>query len=51
MKSTLKNLLEMLKELIPETNQNQQGYNNMRLIPIPVRPREQESPNPYNTNR
>lgn len=51
MKSTLKNLLEMLKELIPETNQAQQGYNNMRLIPIPVKPREQKSPNPFNTVR
>ncbi len=51
MKSTLKNLLEMLKELIPETNQDQQEYNNMRLIPVPVRPREQKRPSPFNTVR
>jgi hypothetical protein len=50
MKSKFKNLLEILKELIPETNQNGRGHNNMRLIPVPVRPRE-ERPNPYNTTR
>lgn len=50
MKSKIKSLLEMLKELIPETNQDRQTYNNMRLIPVPVKPRQQR-PNPYNTNR
>jgi hypothetical protein len=50
MKTRIKNLLEMLRELIPETNQERQGYNNMRLIPIPVKPRQQK-PSQYNTNR
>ena len=48
MKSKIKNLLELLRELIPENNQER--YNDMRLIPVPVRPR-QERPNPYNPNR
>jgi hypothetical protein len=51
MKSRIKALLEMLKELIPETNQESQGYNKMRLIPVPVKPREQKRPNPFNTIR
>lgn len=50
MKSRIKNLLEMLKELIPEANPDRQRYNNMRLIPIPVK-NDQKRPNPYNPNR
>lgn len=50
MKSKIESLLEILKELIPETSQNRRRYSNMRLIPVPVKPR-QKRPNPYNTNR
>ena len=34
---TIQNLLETLKELISEAAQNPSGYNNMRLIPLPVK--------------
>lgn len=51
MKTKIKNLLEVLKELIPETGSGQQAYNNMRLIPVPVKVRDQRKPNPYNPNR
>ncbi len=52
MKSRIKELLDMLKELLPETNQDRQAYNNMRLIPVPAKSNQgQNMPNPYNTNR
>ncbi len=44
----IKNLLETLKELISEAAQNQSGYNNMRLIPLPVRNQEKKFPNQNN---
>jgi hypothetical protein len=52
MKATIKNLLELLKELIPEKNPERQTYNNLRLIPIPSKSnQERRMPNPYNSNR
>ncbi|MFI5124348.1 MAG: hypothetical protein ACHQDF_03420 [Chitinophagales bacterium] len=49
MKERIKELMDMLKELVPETNRD--SYNNMRLIPVPVKSQDQKRPNPYNTNR
>jgi hypothetical protein len=52
MKSSIKALLDLLKELIPETNSNRQAYNNMRLIPVPAKSgQDRKIPNPNNTNR
>ncbi len=34
---SIQNLLETLKELISEATQNRSGYENMRLIPLPVK--------------
>jgi hypothetical protein len=51
MKSKIKNLLDLLRDLIPETDADRRTYNNMRLIPVPVRPREQQRPGSYNGNR
>jgi len=44
---TLQNLLETLKELISEATQNRSGYNDVQLIPLPVRNQERNFPNPY----
>jgi len=44
----IQNLLETLKELISEAAQNQSGYENMRLIPLPVRTQERKLPNNHN---
>jgi hypothetical protein len=41
-------LLETLKELISEAAQNQSGYNDMRLIPLPVKTQERRLPNNNN---
>jgi hypothetical protein len=43
---TIQNLLETLKELISEATQNRSGYENMRLIPLPVKNQERKFPNP-----
>ncbi|MDP4130051.1 MAG: hypothetical protein Q8918_04030 [Bacteroidota bacterium] len=51
MKERIKELMDMLKELVPETNRDRNSYNNMRLIPIPVKSQDQKRPNPYNTKR
>ena len=45
---TIQNLLETLKELISEAAQNQSGYNNMRLIPLPVKNQVKSFPNQNN---
>jgi hypothetical protein len=45
---SIQNLLEILKELISESAQNQSGYNNMRLIPLPVKTQERKLPNQNN---
>ena len=42
---TIQNLLETLKELISEAAQNRSDYNNMRLIPLPVKNQERKFPN------
>ena len=42
---TLQNLLETLKDLISEATQNRSDYNNMRLIPVPVKNQERKFPN------
>lgn len=47
---TLQNLLETLKDLISEATQNRTDYNNMRLIPLPVKNQERKFPN-QNTNQ
>ena len=39
---SIKNLIETLKELISEASQNRSGYNNMRLIPLPVKTQRKE---------
>ena len=51
MKARIKELMDMLKELVPEINPDRPSYNNMRLIPVPVRNQDQKRPNPYNTHR
>lgn len=45
---TIQNLLETLKELISEAAQKQSGYNNMRLIPLPVKNQDKNFPNQNN---
>ncbi len=40
--------LDTLKELISEATQNRSGYENMRLIPIPVKTQERKLPNNNN---
>jgi hypothetical protein len=45
---TILNLLETLKELISEASQNRPDYNNMRLIPLPVKNQESKFPNQNN---
>jgi hypothetical protein len=37
-------LLETLKDLIAEATQNRSEYENMRLIPIPVKSQERKFP-------
>ena len=37
-------LLDTLKELISEATQNRSGYENMRLIPIPVKTQDRKLP-------
>ncbi len=41
-------LLDTLKELVAEVTQNRSGYENMRLIPIPVKAQERKLPNNNN---
>jgi hypothetical protein len=41
-------LLETLKELISEAAQNRSGYENLRLIPLPVKTQERKLPNNNN---
>ena len=45
---TIQNLIETLKELISEASQNRSGYNNLRLIPLPVKTQERKLPNNNN---
>ncbi len=45
---SIQTLLEPLKELISEAAQNRSGYNNMRLIPLPVKTQERKLPNQNN---
>jgi len=44
----IQTLLETLKELISEATQNRSGYENMRLIPVPVKSQERKLPNNNN---
>ena len=46
---SIKNLIETLKELISDATQNRSGYDNMRLIPLPVKTQQRNLPN-TNTN-
>jgi hypothetical protein len=48
---SIKTLIETLKELISEASQNRSGYNNMRLIPLPVKTQQRKLPNATNQNR
>jgi hypothetical protein len=41
-------LLDTLKELISEAAQNRSGYENLRLIPVPVKTQERKLPNNNN---
>jgi hypothetical protein len=45
---SIQTLLETLKELISEATQNRSGYENMRLIPLPVKTQERKMPNNNN---
>jgi hypothetical protein len=45
---SIQTLLETLKELISEATQNRSGYENMRLIPLPVKTQERKIPNNNN---
>jgi hypothetical protein len=42
-------LLDSLKELISEVTQNRSAYENMRLIPIPVKTQERKLQNNNNS--
>jgi hypothetical protein len=42
---SIQTLIETLKELISEAAQNRSGYNNLRLIPLPVKTQERKLPN------
>ncbi|HEY2650043.1 MAG TPA: hypothetical protein VGI38_12665 [Puia sp.] len=48
---SIKNLIETLKELISEASQNRSGYENMRLIPVPVKTQQRRLPNANNNNQ
>jgi len=48
---SIKTLIETLKELISEATQNRSGYNNMRLIPLPVKTQQRKMPIANNNNR
>ncbi|HEY4935307.1 MAG TPA: hypothetical protein VII44_01930 [Puia sp.] len=45
---SIQNLIDTLKELISEAAQNRSGYDNMRLIPIPIKTQERKLPNNNN---
>jgi hypothetical protein len=45
---SIQTLLETLKELISEATQNRSGYENMRLIPLPVKTQDRKLPNNNN---
>jgi hypothetical protein len=45
---SLQALIETLKDLISEAAQNRSGYNNMRLIPLPVKTQQRRLPNNKN---
>ena len=45
---SIKTLIETLKELISEATQNRSGYDNMRLIPLPVKTQQRKMPNNNN---
>ncbi|HCL82434.1 MAG TPA: hypothetical protein DIC22_00600 [Chitinophagaceae bacterium] len=47
---SIQTLLDLLKELISESAQNRSGYNNMRLIPLPVKTQERKLPNQNNNH-
>jgi|GEM_PF-435275 len=48
---SIKTLIETLKELISDASQTRSGYNNMRLIPLPVKTQQRKMPNANNNNR
>lgn len=48
---SIKTLIETLKELISEASQNRSGYNNMRLIPLPVKTQQRKMPGANNNNQ
>ena len=48
---SIKSLIETLKELISEASQNRSGYNNMRLIPLPVKTQQRKMPGTNNNNQ
>ncbi len=45
---SIKILLDTIKDLISEAAQRQSGYDNIRLIPIPVKTQERELPRSNN---
>ncbi len=47
---SIKILIETIKDLISEAAQRQSGYDNMRLIPIPVKTQEREVPRGNNNH-
>jgi hypothetical protein len=49
--NSIKNLIETLKELISEAAQNRSGYNNMRLIPLPVKTQQRKMPTANHNNQ
>lgn len=48
---SIQTLIETLKELISEAAQNRSGYNNLRLIPLPVKNQQRKLPNNNNNNQ
>jgi hypothetical protein len=48
---TIQILLDTIKELISEASQNRSSYENMRLIPIPIKTQERKLPNNNNNNQ
>ncbi len=45
---SIKILLDTIKDLISEAAQRQNGYENLRLIPIPVKTQERKLPQSNN---
>jgi hypothetical protein len=48
---SIKNFIEKLNELISEAAANRSPYDNMQLIPLPVKTQQRNLPNTNNNNQ